>query len=177
MQIKVADYLIKRLSLLGIGDFFGLPGDFNFNILYAINNAENTNWVNCTNELNAGYAADGYARVNGFGAVVTTYGVGELSSVNAIAGSFAENVPVIKIAGVPKTKMIEENVLLHHNFQKPDYYAYERVFSNIVETIAFLDKNNAKDEIDRIIEVMVKTRRPVYLALPVDVCELLTEIS
>ena len=42
-------------------------------------------------ELNAGYAADGYARQRGFGALVTTYGVGELSALNAIAGSFAEN--------------------------------------------------------------------------------------
>jgi len=34
----------------------------------------------------SGYAADGYARVKGISAIVTTFGVGELSAVNAIAG-------------------------------------------------------------------------------------------
>lgn len=170
MKITVADYLVKRLRNLGIKDFFGLPGDYNFNILDSIEESEGTRWINCTNELNAGYAADGYARVNGFGALVTTFGVGELSAINAIAGSYSESVPVIKIAGTPKSRMIENNVLLHHNFQKPDYYAFERAFSSVVETTAFLDKYNAKAEIDRIIEVMVKTRKPVYVAIPVDIC-------
>ncbi len=172
MRITVADYLAKRLNRLGVCDVFGLPGDYNFNILYAIENADDMKWVNCTNELNAGYAADGYARVKGFGAVVTTFGVGELSAINAIAGSYSESVPVMKIAGVPGSDMIEKKALLHHNFQKPDYYAFERAFSNVVETTAYLDKDNAKAELDRIFEVMIKTRKPVYVAIPMDVCKI-----
>jgi pyruvate decarboxylase len=43
-------------------------------------------WVGNCNELNAGYAADGYARIKGISAVITTFGVGELSLPNAIAG-------------------------------------------------------------------------------------------
>lgn len=169
-KIKVADYLVQELNKLGIDDFFGLPGDYNFNILYAIGDNPNTNWVGCTNELNAGYAADGYARIKGYGALVTTYGVGELSAMNAIAGSFAENIPVIKIAGVPATKFIKNNTLIHHNFQNPDYYACERAFSNVVETTAYLDENNAKAEIDRILSVFIEKKRPVYIAIPMDVC-------
>lgn len=169
-KIKVADYLIQELNKLGIEDFFGLPGDYNFNILYAIDDNPNTNWVGCTNELNAGYAADGYARVKGYGALVTTYGVGELSAINAIAGSFAENIPVIKIVGVPKTSFIKRNALIHHNFQHPDYHAFERAFSNVVETTAYLGDNNAKEEIDRILSVFVNTKKPVYIAIPMDTC-------
>lgn len=176
-KIKVADYLIQELNKLGIEDFFGLPGDYNFNILYAIEDNPNTNWVGCTNELNAGYAADGYARINGYGALVTTYGVGELSAVNAIAGSFAETIPVIKIVGVPYTKFIKSNKLIHHNFHEPDYYAFERVFSNVTETTTYLDENNAKEEIDRILSVFVKTKKPVYVAIPMDICLLEIENS
>lgn len=171
-RIKVADYLIQELNKLGINDFFGLPGDYNFNILYAVGDNPNTNWIGCTNELNAGYAADGYARVNGYGAVVTTFAVGELSAINATAGSFAENIAVIHIVGSPATKFIKENTLIHHNFQHPDYYAFERAFSNVVETTAFLDENNAKQEIDRILSVFVETNRPVYVSIPVDICKL-----
>ena len=114
--MKVADYLIKTLVNLGITEFFGLPGDYNFNILYAIEDNEQAKWIGCSNELNAGYVADGYARVKGYGAVVTTFGVGELSAMNAIAGSYAENIPVIHIVGVPTTNNIENKILLHHNF-------------------------------------------------------------
>lgn len=171
-RIKVAEYLVQELNKLGINDFFGLPGDFNFNILYAIGDNPNTNWIGCTNELNAGYAADGYARINGYGALVTTFGVGELSAMNATAGSFAENIPVIHIVGTPATKYIKQNALLHHNFQNPDYYAFERAFSNVVETTAYLDENNAKKEIDRILSVFIETQRPVYVAIPVDICKL-----
>ena len=59
--MKVADYLIKTLVNLGITEFFGLPGDYNFNILYAIEDNEQAKWIGCSNELNAGYVADGYA--------------------------------------------------------------------------------------------------------------------
>lgn len=167
--MRVADYLIKTLVKLGVTEYFGLPGDYNFNILYAIEDNKDAEWIGCTNELNAGYAADGYARLKGYGAVVTTYGVGELSAMNAVAGSFAENIPVISIVGTPTTPNIKNNTLIHHNFQTPDYYAFQKAFEPIVETTAFLTKENAKEEIDRIISVFVKTKRPVYVAVPMDV--------
>lgn len=177
MKIKVSDYLIKKLENLGIKDIFGLPGDYNFNILDAVIQNPDTNWINCTNELNAAYAADGYSRINGFGAIVTTFGVGELSAINGVAGAYAENVPLIKIAGVPKTSAINLNLPLHHNFAKPDYYAFERIYSNVCATTTFLTEDNAKEEIDRVIDVMVQTRKPVYIALPVDVCNHLINIE
>lgn len=173
--MNTAEYLVKKLEELGINDFFGLPGDYNFNILYAIENNPNTNWIGCTNELNAGYAADGYARERGFGALVTTYGVGELSAINAIAGSFAENVPVIHIVGVPSTKCIADKTRVHHNFQEVEPFAYAETFKNIVETTAFLNRDNAKIEIDRVLKTFVKERKPVYIAIPIDIAKM--EIS
>ncbi len=173
--MNTAEYLVKRLKELGINDFFGVPGDYNFNILYAIENNSDTKWIGCTNELNAGYAADGYAREKGFGALVTTYGVGELSAMNAIAGSFAENVPVINIVGVPSSKIIADKTRVHHNFQEVQPYTYAEAFKNVVETTAFLNRDNAKIEIDRILKTFVKERRPVYIAIPSDIAKM--EIS
>lgn len=173
--MNTAEYLIKKLEELGINDFFGLPGDYNFNILYAIENNPNTNWYGCTNELNAGYAADGYAREKGYGALVTTYGVGELSAINALAGSFAENIPVINIVGVPTTKNITDKKIIHHSFQNPNPHAYENVYKNVCETTAFLNRDNAKIEIDRVLKIFVKSKKPVYIAIPIDIATM--EIS
>ena len=171
-KIKVSYYLTEQLEKLGISDFFGLPGDYNFKLIESVEKNPSTNWIGCTNELNAGYAADGYARVKGYGALITTYGVGELSAINAIAGCFAENIPVIKIVGVPATKFIEQNTVLHHNFEHPDYYAFEKAYSSVVETTAYLNKTNAKSEIDRVLSVFVNQKKPVYIAVPVDICDM-----
>ena len=173
--MNTAEYLVKKLEEIGIKDFFGLPGDYNFNILYAIEENPNTSWIGCTNELNAGYAADGYARERGYGALVTTYGVGEFSALNAIAGSYAENVPVIHIVGTPSTKCLSNKTRVHHNFQNVEPFLYAETFKNVCETVAFLNRDNAKIEIDRVLKIFIKERKPVYIAIPIDIAKL--EIS
>jgi pyruvate decarboxylase len=58
------------------------------------------------NELNASYAADGYSRVkHNLGVIVTTFGVGELSALNGIAGCMAERLPILHLVGTPSTRL------------------------------------------------------------------------
>lgn len=111
--VNVAQYLYTRLHQLGVRALHGVPGDFN---LLALDFTEECGltWVCNCNELNAGYAADGYARIKGIGALVTTFGVGELSAINAIAGAYAEFVPVVNIVGVPSLSSQANGALLHH---------------------------------------------------------------
>jgi len=99
----VAEYLLSRLVAAGARHVFGVPGDFNLRLLDAVVDHPDLDWVGTANELNGAYAADGYARVGGFGVVLTTYGVGELSALNGLAGSFAEAVPVLHVVGSPAT--------------------------------------------------------------------------
>ncbi|MDO5306398.1 MAG: thiamine pyrophosphate-binding protein [bacterium] len=173
--MNVIEYLIKNLENLGITDVFGVAGDYNFDILYAIKNNPKIKFYNCTNELNAGYAADGYARQKGYGALVTTYGVGELSAINAIAGAMAENVPIFNIVGAPSTNAQKAKKVLHHTIENQSFQIFENSFEPIVETTAFLNRDNAKMEIDRLLKVFVKEKKPVYLAIPSDIA--LMEIS
>lgn len=65
--------------------------------------------------MNAAYATDGYARCRRFGVLVTTYGVGELSAVNGVAGSTAESVPVIHLVFGPSLKSEADHALVHHS--------------------------------------------------------------
>ena len=111
--VNIAQYLYYRLVQLGVHALHGLPGDFNLRALDFCESCGLT-WVGNCNELNAGYAADGYARVKGIGALMTTFGVGELSAINAVAGSFSEFVPVVHIVGTPSTKSQRDGMLLHH---------------------------------------------------------------
>jgi indolepyruvate decarboxylase len=77
----VAQYTLSRLAQLGIDRVFGVPGDYAFSIDDAAEQVPGLVWVACTNELNAAYAADGYARIRGAAILSTTYGVGELSAL------------------------------------------------------------------------------------------------
>ena len=173
--MNTADYIVKRLEELGVNEFFGFPDDYNINLIDAVENNSNTKWIGCTNPLNAGYAADGYARIRGFGALITSFGTNELSAMNAIAGSMAENVPVFHIVGLPSTEKINNKTLIHHNFQNTDYKNFMNAAKSVSEAVAFITKENAKLEIDRLLTTLVRDKKPVYAAVPEDIAK--TEIS
>ena len=60
--ISVADYIVERLAKEGIEHCFGVAGDYVFPICDAVDGSTKVKWIGCSNELNASYAADGYAR-------------------------------------------------------------------------------------------------------------------
>lgn len=46
--------------------------------------------------------------------VTTTYGVGELSAINGIAGAYTEQVKVIHIVGTTAIAQQEKHMMIHH---------------------------------------------------------------
>ena len=60
---SVADYIVERLAAEGISHCFGVAGDYVFPMCDAVDNSAKVKWIGCANELNASYAADGYARI------------------------------------------------------------------------------------------------------------------
>ncbi|WP_264766429.1 thiamine pyrophosphate-binding protein, partial [Klebsiella pneumoniae] len=127
----IGDYLLDRLVDCGIDRLFGVPGDYNLQFLDRVIAHSALGWVGCANELNAAYAADGYARIKGAGALLTTYGVGELSALNGIAGSYAEHIPVLHIVGAPSTGAQQRGELLHHTLGDGDFRHFARMSEQI----------------------------------------------
>jgi TPP-dependent 2-oxoacid decarboxylase len=171
----VGDYLLDRLAELGVTEVFGVPGDYNLEFLDHIVAHPHIRWVGNANELNAGYAADGYGRLRGMSAVVTTFGVGELSAANAIAGSYAEHVPVVHIVGGPSKDAQGTRRALHHSLGDGDFEHFLRVSREITCAQANLMPATATREIDRVLSEVREQRRPGYLLLPTDVARFETE--
>lgn len=167
----VADYLLDRLAGCGIGHLFGVPGDYNLQFLDHVIDHPTLRWVGCANELNAAYAADGYARMSGAGALLTTFGVGELSAINGIAGSYAEYVPVLHIVGAPCSAAQQRGELMHHTLGDGDFRHFYRMSQAISAASVILDEQNACFEIDRVLGEMLAARRPGYIMLPADVAK------
>ena len=162
----IGGYLIQRLQDYGVSDVFGIPGDFVLQF-YGMLTDSPIRVVGTTREDCAGYAADGYARVHGMGAVCVTYCVGGLSLCNSIAGAYAEKSPVIVISGAPGMEERRSDPLLHHRVR--DFNTQREVFEKITVANASLDDPlTAFREIDRCFEAAARYKRPVFLELPRD---------
>lgn len=171
-EITLGRYLFERLKQVDTNTIFGVPGDFNLSLLDKVYEVQGLRWAGNANELNAAYAADGYARVKGMSALVTTFGVGELSAMNGIAGSYAEHVGVLHIVGVPSVSSQAKQLLLHHTLGNGDFTVFHRMSANISETTSMLtDINVAPAEIDRCIRAAYVNQRPVYLGLPANLVD------
>lgn len=171
MSSTVADHLVDRLAELGVERLFGVPGDYSLGLLDHVTHSRSVSWTGCTNELNAGYAADGYARIRGIGALCTTFGVGELSAINAIAGAYAEHVPIVHVVGAPALARQAEHRALHHTLGDGGFGHFAAMHTDITCARAALTAGNAVDEIDRVLTEVRDQRLPGYLLVPADVAE------
>jgi indolepyruvate decarboxylase len=165
---SVIQYVLSRLHQLGIADVFGVAGDYTFPIDDAISADPHLRWVGCCNELNAAYAADGYARLKGVAAVCTTYGVGELSAINAIAGAYAEHVPVFLLVGMPNETTQRARALVHHTLGNGEFDLFYQMAAPVVCARAIITPENCAAETERLIAAAMYHRRPVYMAFPAD---------
>lgn len=189
-------FLFSRIKQLGISNIFGVPGDFNLQLLDFVYKVPGLNWVGCCNELNAAYAADGYGRLRGPvedganpspripGALITTYGVGELSALNGISGAHAETVPILHIVGMTGRAIQEKHLWIHHVSpparadESADHLVYmqtSKPFSCATELIN--DPKTAPEQIDRVIREICRTSRPGYLYIPIDMAFRQVEVT
>jgi TPP-dependent 2-oxoacid decarboxylase len=168
----VGDYLFDRLAELGVDRVFGVPGDYSLGLLDHVIKHPTVEWTGCSNELNAGYAADGYGRLRGIAALCTTFGVGELSAINAVTGSFAEFVPVVHIVGSPSTTAQAAHRMVHHTLGDGIFDHFLHMHADITCARAALTGDNAAAEIDRVLRSVRDQHLPGYLLLPADVAEL-----
>jgi len=172
MAETVIEQVLRRLNEIGVDDVFGVAGDYAFPVNDAIVGHPAINWIGCCNELNAAYAADGYARMRGVGAVCTTYGVGELAAMSAIAGSYAEHLAVFHLIGTPNQPTQEGRALVHHTLGNGEFDLFRRMAEPIVCASATMTPQNAASETERLIAAALYHRRPVYMAVCSDVADM-----
>ncbi|WP_102155914.1 thiamine pyrophosphate-binding protein [Tsuneonella flava] len=167
---NIADYLVRRLQENGVKVLFGIPGTSCAKVFESAISAGLRTIVN-SSELDAGYAADGYARLRGLGAVSVSYGVGTLSLINAVAGAFVERSPVVVINGGPGAKDIayerQYGILFSHSTGRhlTDLAAFRDVTAFAVR---IEHAGEAASAIDHAVTVAMREKRPVYIEIPQD---------
>ena len=174
-EYTVGQYLIDRLHELGLDHLFSIAGDYTIDWVNNYVEPSPVEVIEEVNELNAGYAADGYARFKGIGALCVTYSAGALCAVNAIAGAYTERVPVVLINGAPSIKRtisFEQTGFSSHHFisgRQTDLQVYEYI---TVATERIDNADLAPLLIDHALTRCITERRPVYLELLQDIVDL-----
>lgn len=165
-RLSIGQYLLDQLYRHGVRHIFGVPGDYVLG-LYGLIEKSPIRMIGTTREDSAGLAADAYARIKGLGVACVTFCVGGLNVTNPVAGAYAEKSPVIVISGAPGLKGRERSPLVHHLVR--DFATQREIFSRItVASTALEDPYTAYHEIDRVIHLVERYKRPGYIELPAD---------
>ena len=167
-SVNVAEYVINRLADLGVDRVFGVPGDYSFPFDDAIEANKRLDWVVCANELNAAYAADGYARIKGVAVLSTTYGVGELSAINGVMGARAQRLPIFHIVGAPSTQIQRQGLITHHTLGDGVYNNFKAISESACCVSTNLTPDNVIEEMERVIREALRLSAPAYISVPMD---------
>lgn len=174
MAFTVADYILKRLSEQHVDRLFGVPAAYCAPLFDAAP-AHGIKSVVAASDLEAGYAADGYARTKGLGAVAVAYGVGTLSMINAIAGAFVERSPVVVINGGPTAANISNlhqfDIVFSHSIGQDatDLAAYKLVTAKAARASK---ASEVPAIVDDAISTAIRSKRPVYIEINMSIWDL-----
>lgn len=169
----VASYLNRRLAEIGVRHVMAIPGDYISAWVETLDSPDSAGLIRVhpNNEMCATYAADGYGRASGgkhVGCVATTYGVGALNAVQAVAGAFVESVPLVLVSGSPSPAQFnsqrDQGVLWHHMFDGS--YTDLRVFREVTCMAVRIDNPaSAPDLIDAALRACISNSKPVYIEI------------
>jgi indolepyruvate decarboxylase len=167
VAFTVADYILKRLSEQHVDTLFGVPAAYCAPLFDAAK-AHGLKSVINASDLEAGYAADGYARTKGLGAVSVAYGVGALSMINAIAGAYVERSPVVVVNGGPTDGNVSDlhqfDIVFSHSIGQDatDLNAFRLVTANAARAGAVAE---VPAIVDKAIATALAKKRPVYIEI------------
>ena len=164
----VADYIVHRLAKEGIEHCFGVAGDYAFPLCDAVDRSPEIKWIGCANELNAAYAADGYARIRGASLLVTTYGVGELSALNGVMGAKAERSLIFHLVGMPSYQNQRLHKIAHHTLGDGVFGNFVNISAQGACCHAVITPDNCMIEMERLIAEARYNNQPAYIVVPSD---------
>jgi indolepyruvate decarboxylase len=160
--------LLEALQARGASEVFGIPGDFALPLFREMERAALLPLITLSHEPGVGFAADAAARARGgLGVAAVTYGAGAFNLDNAVAGAYAERVPLVVLSGAPAAHEAASGLLLHHQVKTLD--SQWRLFEELTVDRARLDDvETAPARIARVLDAALARSRPVYLEIPRD---------
>ncbi len=170
-EVRVADYIMKRVAEEGIQEVFLLPGGGAMYLNDAIACESRLTPVPCHHEQACGIAAEANGRVNaaGFGVAVVTTGPGATNIITPVAGAWIESLPMLVISGqVKRADALNGRPIRQGGVQEVDIVSIVKPITKYAVTV------NRPEHVRRDLEEALwhmKNGRsgPVWLDVPLDV--------
>ena len=164
--LNLTQSLLHALKARGATEVFGIPGDFALPLFREMERAALLPLHTLSHEPGVGFAADASARVRGgLGVAAVTYGAGAFNLVNAVAGAYAERVPLVVLSGAPAAHEAASGYLLHHQVKTLD--SQWRLFEELtVDRTRLDDAVQAPERMARVLDAALQRSRPVYIEIP-----------
>jgi 5-guanidino-2-oxopentanoate decarboxylase len=161
----VGRYLAETLAANGIDTVFGIPGVHTLELYRGLATA-GMQHVLVRHEQNAGFAADGYARVSGRpAAAFVISGPGLTNILTAMGQAYTDSVPMLVVASAPPRATLGKAWGVLHELK--DQHALAAGVSDIAR--AALSAEDVREHLRTILGAFGSGRpRPLYLQVPLD---------
>ncbi len=175
-RMRLGDFLIAYLRRAEVDRIFGIPGDLVLRLFSALEDQHFWRMITFSHEPAVGFAADGYARATGrLGVACVTYGAGGHNMVNAVAGAWAEHVPLLVLSGGPGEEETRHGTLIHHQARAIE--SQLRIYREVTAAAEVVDDpRTAAATIDGVVRAMWAERRPGYIEIHRDMVDRVIEV-
>ncbi len=174
--MKLGDFLVAYLRKIGTEHLFGIPGDLALKLFFSLGRKHGFQVHTFSHEPGVGFAADGYARASRkIGVMCVTYGAGGHNTINPVAGSFSERVPILIFSGGPGEEERKLGTLIHH--QARDIESQHRIFKEVTCASAVLtDPRRAAQDLHDVVRAIWAEQRPGYVEIHRDMVDRTIEV-
>ncbi|MGA7538695.1 MAG: 5-guanidino-2-oxopentanoate decarboxylase [Steroidobacteraceae bacterium] len=162
---SVGRYVVELLAANGIEVVFGIPGVHTLELYRGLALA-GMRHVLVRHEQNAGFAADGYARVSGRpAAAFVISGPGVTNALTAVAQAYSDSVPLIIVASAPVRASLGKGWGVLHEL--PDQLALAAGVAGLARSASSAE--DVRDHLRAMFAAFHGGRaRPAYLQIPLD---------
>jgi acetolactate synthase-1/2/3 large subunit len=98
--MNAAQLFVQCLQAEGVQYVFGVPGEENEDLLFALAEAENIDFIPCRHEQGAAFIANVWGRLTGkAGVCLSTLGPGATNLITGVADANLDKAPLVAITG------------------------------------------------------------------------------
>ena len=168
--MKVSDYIVQFLSVLGVDKIYGLQGGAITHIVDSIERNDKIQFIPVYHEQTAAIAAEGYARESkNLGVAIATSGPGATNLITGIANAFFDSIPVLYITGQVNTYEFKyDKSVRQQGFQETNIVEIVKPITKYAKVVDRVE--DIKEALEKAVEIALSKRMgPVLIDIPMDV--------
>ena len=165
-QMSTAEVLVECLKAEGVKIVFGIPGEENLDLMFALKHSD-IRFIPTRHEQGAAFMADVYGRLTGHaGVCLATLGPGATNLVTGVADAFLDGAPLVAITGQVSSELMQ--------FTSHQYLDLSAMFSPITKRSKVVMRPDTVAEICRLAFKYAEAPKPgaTHIDLPKNVAHM-----